>query len=222
MKTCSKCGDSKPFDQFSKDRRSKDGCQPKCKSCNRAYYLANRERIARRDGAYRKANRQKIAQRNRSYYEANRERIAEQKRDYYRANVTEHVERVRAYRKANPYRWAEYQRVYREANLEKVNERVRKWRQANLHKGRESEHRRRARKACAVPQRWQVHDVLPFCCYWCGANLRAYGVTSHLDHVMPISLGGPAVPSNEVMTCQACNLRKNAKHPLVWIAELVA
>ena len=222
MKTCTKCGETKPLDQFSKDRRSKDGCQLKCKSCNRAYYLANRERIAKRDEAYRKANQEKIAQRNRAYYEANRERISEQSRAYYRANALRYVERARAYRKANPDKWAEYQRAYRDANRDEVNERVRRYKKANLLKGREWEHRRRARQACSVPQRWQVHDVLPFCCYWCGSNLRAYGATSHVDHVMPISLGGPAVPSNEVMTCATCNLRKSAKHPLVWIAELTA
>jgi hypothetical protein len=39
---------------------------------------------------------------------------------------------------------------------------------------------------------------------------------------MPIKLGGPAVPSNEVLTCHACNLRKGATHPLVWLAEIAS
>ena len=44
-KCCTKCGEEKPLDKFSKDRRDKSGRQPKCKSCNRAYYLSNREKI---------------------------------------------------------------------------------------------------------------------------------------------------------------------------------
>jgi hypothetical protein len=38
---------------------------------------------------------------------------------------------------------------------------------------------------------------------------------------MPISLGGEAKPYNEALTCKDCNLSKNGKHPLVWIAELI-
>lgn len=37
MKICSKCKTSKSFDQFSPDRRAKDGLQSRCKSCNAEY-----------------------------------------------------------------------------------------------------------------------------------------------------------------------------------------
>lgn len=201
MKTCSKCGDSKPCDQFSKNKHAKDGRQRWCKDCVRASYNPERRR---------------------TYYEANRQHSLDTGRAYRKANREQHNERQRAYRRANRERLVERDRTYYEANRERYAENGRAWRNANADKRRGYFARRRARKACAVPQRWQVHDVLPFCCYWCGSNLRAYGVTSHVDHVMPISLGGPADPSNEVATCASCNFRKNAKHPLVWIAELVA
>ena len=78
-------------------------------------------------------------------------------------------------------------------------------------------HKRRARKACAVFQFWvRVEDHDNSLCYWCGSVEVA-----HVDHVMPFALGGPAVPSNEVPSCSDCNLKKSAKHPLVWIAELI-
>ena len=77
--------------------------------------------------------------------------------------------------------------------------------------------RRRARKACAVPQRWiRRTDHDESLCYWCGSV-----DVVHVDHAHPISLGGPAVPSNEVPSCAPCNLSKKAKHPLVWLAELM-
>lgn len=38
MKRCSKCGETKPLDQFSRDKRTKDGRRSNCKGCQRAYY----------------------------------------------------------------------------------------------------------------------------------------------------------------------------------------
>lgn len=49
MKVCIKCKQEKPLDGFSKDSRRKDGKQPSCKECQKAYHKANMEvRNARR------------------------------------------------------------------------------------------------------------------------------------------------------------------------------
>lgn len=77
-------------------------------------------------------------------------------------------------------------------------------------------HRRRARTACAVPQRWRPSASDPAVCYWCGCTDADEW---HVEHVMPISLGGPADDTNEVLACAGCNLSKGGKHPLVWLAE---
>ena len=194
-KTCSRCKVEQQIDVFTKDRRRPDGRNPYCRSC--------KTEMAR---AYRAANADKVRAKSQAYYQANKERIQAHHRDYYKNNRDEHLERTRAYYKANRQR---------------LNARDRNRYQNNKERYMQAWNRRRARKACAVPQRWQIHDIVPFCCYWCGANLRAYGATTHVDHVMPIALGGPANQSNEVMSCSACNMAKSAKHPLVWIAELV-
>lgn len=139
----------------------------------------------------------------RAWHTANREYRAEYDRAWYQANS----ERKRAYYQANREQYAEYGRAYRQANPDK-----------DIAK----QHRRRARLACAVPQRWQVDHTLgdPLACWWCGRGLL--GAVVHVEHVMPISLGGPAETANEVMSCDDCNKAKKAKHPLVWIAELVS
>ncbi|MGA0397103.1 MAG: HNH endonuclease [Ilumatobacteraceae bacterium] len=170
MKTCTKCGESKPLDEFPNDKNRADKRFPHCKRCHSKY----------------------------------QRQLRSQRRDHYLELERKHRETAK--------------RRYPGRNNHYVNV----WRQKNVQRARAIYHRRRARQVSGVPQRWQIRDVLPFCCYWCGSNLRAYGATSHVDHVMPISLGGPAVPSNEVQSCAACNLRKGAKHPLVWIAELTA
>ena len=52
-------------------------------------------------------------------------------------------------------------------------------------------------------------------------NLCAYcfkpAVPPHMDHVVPISRGGPDDPTNKVMSCAACNLSKGARLPSEWL-----
>lgn len=38
----------------------------------------------------------------------------------------------------------------------------------------------------------------------------------HLDHIMPIALGGLNVDENVQLLCPTCNLRKGSKHPDEW------
>ena len=195
-KTCTRCNETKPTDQFYKDKSAKDGLRSACKECtssaSRAYHKANRERQRENARAWNAANPERQREYARAWYEANRERALETARAWNAANRERHREHTRA------------------------------WAAANLDKRSASQHRRRAKKACAVPQRWIVdhNHGDPHACWWCGQEL--VGVTTHTDHVMPIKLGGPAHPDNEVTTCQTCNLRKQDKHPLVWIAELTS
>lgn len=41
----------------------------------------------------------------------------------------------------------------------------------------------------------------------------------HVDHIMPIALGGTNWPSNLQILCPTCNMRKKAKHPIDWAQE---
>lgn len=104
-KTCTKCDETKPLDDYSRDRRSPDGRVSECKTCKnaqkRAYREANREKINARDRAYREVNREKIATKARAYYKANREQIASQKCAYYEANREQISAQQRAYHAEN-------------------------------------------------------------------------------------------------------------------------
>ena len=181
VKTCTRCHETKPVNQFNKRNRAKDGVESACKECRRVAYRAWRE-----------ANREQILKSKQAWYKANREWQRENARARY------------------------------EANRERYRENYRAWAAANRDKRNATKSRRRARKQATVPQRWIVDHNLgdPHACWWCGRELL--GTTSHIDHVMPIKLGGPAHPDNEVTTCDTCNLRKRDSHPLVWIARLLS
>jgi len=48
-------------------------------------------------------------------------------------------------------------------------------------------------------------------CYYCGAKVLPSKIT--LDHVHPVSLGGPTIPQNLVPACRKCNGRKENMTP---------
>lgn len=54
-------------------------------------------------------------------------------------------------------------------------------------------------------------------CSACGVDLK---LGFHVDHIMPIKLGGTNYPENIQLLCPPCNLSKAAKHPDVWNLEV--
>jgi 5-methylcytosine-specific restriction endonuclease McrA len=53
-------------------------------------------------------------------------------------------------------------------------------------------------------------------CACCGKSLKH---SYHLDHIMPIALGGTNTDDNVQLLTPSCNLRKSAKHPDDWARE---
>ncbi|MCK5641009.1 MAG: hypothetical protein KAJ19_09440 [Gammaproteobacteria bacterium] len=70
MKTCTKCGETKPLENFYENKRYRGGRVSRCKACateySRAWYKKNRGTIAVRARAYREKNRWILAGRQRS------------------------------------------------------------------------------------------------------------------------------------------------------------
>lgn len=83
MKTCKKCNLEKPMDDFSPDRRNRDGRYARCKSCNRQYAKDRREN----NPAYRE-----YAE---AYYQKNKERMLAVTKKNYQKNKAAHFARNR-------------------------------------------------------------------------------------------------------------------------------
>jgi 5-methylcytosine-specific restriction endonuclease McrA len=53
-------------------------------------------------------------------------------------------------------------------------------------------------------------------CVYCLVSIRR---TFHVDHIIPIKLGGSNAPENLQLLCAPCNQTKNAKHPIDFAQE---
>ena len=51
-------------------------------------------------------------------------------------------------------------------------------------------------------------------CYWCDKDVRELGM--HIDHHIPLYLGGPNIVENLNISCAPCNLAKNATDPIIF------
>jgi 5-methylcytosine-specific restriction endonuclease McrA len=157
--------------------------------------------------AWEQANQEKRAESKRAWNQANRERNAESWRSWYQANREKRAE----YRRSNPEKGREATRRYREAHPEKVAASVRSWSQANPEKLRARDQRRRARKANALTIPFTSDQLTQRMALWGNRCWMCGGLFEHVDHVIPLALGGPHCLSNLRPACRACNLSKGAK-----------
>lgn len=122
MKTCSKCKVEKELSEFNKDRRARNGLQSKCKSCEKEYSEANKERIKERKKEYYKSNKERINESRKEYYQANKEYFKKYREEWYQTNKEKLKERYKEYRQANKERKKEIDKKYRQDNKERINE----------------------------------------------------------------------------------------------------
>ena len=110
-KTCAKCGETKPLDDFHRDKRRPDERRSDCKECVREYKRRHLEE-----------NRDKVRERNRRYYEENRDKVRECKRRYREENRDKVLESERRYYEENRDKKLECKRRYREENRDILNQ----------------------------------------------------------------------------------------------------
>lgn len=70
-----------------------------------------------------------------------------------------------------------------------------------------------ARESIGARLRYETLRRCNFACYYCGTP-AALGVDQlHIDHVVPVALGGTNDPWNLIASCQGCNLGKGPTMP---------
>lgn len=113
-----------------------------------------------------------------------------------------------------------YSRAYYHANKEHCVKRYAEWIKKNPDSRRVRKARRTALKRLSGGS-YTAADVAAIFirqrgkCAECGISLGKY----HVDHIMPLKLGGLNIPKNLQILCPPCNQRKHAKHPIDWARE---
>ena len=135
------------------------------------------------------------------YRVANKERRAESYNDWYQRNL----ERTRAAK-----------RQWYFDNLERSRATNKKWYQEHPEYNRANQARRRAQKAKTLSDPKGVKAIyelsvrgIDIKCYLCGKVTEPND--RHVDHVIPLSMGGNHSPDNLAIACSSCNLKKGSK-----------
>ncbi|MBC8222433.1 MAG: HNH endonuclease [SAR86 cluster bacterium] len=232
MKICSKCKINKDFCKFGKYAKSKDGLNYHCRECNRRKgreyarkKRANMTEYERKEHAQKcKEWRKNKIKENPNFYKAeyyrNHDRNLTQASEHYYRYHTENIEKMRNWRNSNLDKMKNAVKNWRKNNPEKLKEGHKKWMKENAAHVREYNRKRRAKKALVTIQSFTAEQldkrmsVFGYKCVYCD------GPFEHVDHVIPLSKGGPHCLSNLRPACQFCNLSKHAKKLSEWLGEV--
>ena len=199
-KVCTKCGRLLPLAlSFGPRKSAPDGFRNECRDCINAhrneYNSQHKEQI---HGYYLKS----------IQVEENREKRRTSTAAWYEANsARKNAQRVARY-KENPERERATTDAWRRANLDRRRAQLRAYRARKSGNGG-------AHTADDVRAQYERQHGR---CYWCSGEV---GNTYHVDHVVPLSLGGSNGPENLVVACPFCNDSKGAKHPMDWAGMLL-
>lgn len=182
---------------------------------------------------YANSNREVMRIKQRARYAADPEKMRAKMAKHVAANLEKIKQRKRAWRMANIEKIRADAALMRAANREKIAAAATKWYFGPLHEKIKAERaayarahpkqqaaakaarRARARKA---EGKFSYADVVSLievqrkkCAHpWCKKSLSS---GYHVDHIVPLCLGGSNDKKNIQILCPRCNLRKSGKHP---------
>ncbi len=139
------------------------------------------------------------------------------RRGYYRRTREKALDYSKRYRLNNLSACALRGKAYKAKNRRRINDALRLWRTKNPELARRHIHTRRSRLRGGEISKQAIGFLLKsqrWSCVNCRAPLKETGY--HIDHIMPLSLGGKNSDSNIQLLCPSCNLTKSAKHPIDW------
>ena len=193
MKTCTKCKEAKQNNEFGINSSRPDGLNCWCKVCAKGS-----------DAKYRAENKAKVKESAEKWREANYEKKKASDTRYRAENAEKVKKSHEAYRLANPTKF----------NANKA-----AWNKANQDKRRIIEHNYRARKSggkLSAGLASKLFRLQKGRCPCCGLLL---GKNFHLDHIVPLALGGPNIDSNIQLLRSTCNTNKHAKDPVIFMQQ---
>lgn len=151
------------------------------------------------------------SERDRAYRERNNEDICSRRRERY----AERRDEIREMRREQDKRWNEGDgKKYKTEWRHKNRDRVRASSKVHKHKRRAAE---RAGGSFSASDIRRIFKSQKSKCAACGKRTKLT-----IDHIIPISKGGPNVPSNIQGLCFKCNRSKSARDPIDFMQSMGA
>lgn len=210
MKTCSKCGENKPFSDFHKRKSAKDGLKSSCKICR------NRD-----NATYREANPDKVKASLVKYKERNLDRVKQKLKDWRAANLEKARERSSKWYFANKDRAKAMSAERYKNNKERAKEKAHARYLSDPSQYKIRNHKRRATLLrvggkLSIGLEQKLYALQKGKCACCK---RPLGDKYHMDHIMPLALGGSNTDDNIQLLRAQCNNQKYMKHPVDFMQE---
>jgi hypothetical protein len=189
-------------------------CSKKCseqykkitkKRCNEEYRKKNKDKMKEYMKEYYKENKDKWPKKEynseyfKEYYEKNKEKVSKRNKVCYNKKRNERLEKAKEYYENNEDKIKEYQREYRKTK-----------------KGKEIERNKRNKRRSIYNFSDITTDFLinlkeeTEYCPLCGCRLsnKRGDNKYHLDHIIPINVGGRHIMDNVRFICRKCNLTR--------------
>lgn len=177
-----------------------------------AYYADNHKCIREKQKVYREKNKEKLNAYSSEWHLKNKKHV----RDYKLKNKEIIASHSSAYRAINKEKISLRNAKWRSLNPGKVKAQSNRWKSENPSANRIHKQNRRSRKienggVLSKGLTEKLFKLQRGKCPCCGEPL---GDDYHLDHKMPLALGGANEDWNMQLLRAICNMQKHAKHPI--------
>ena len=155
--------------------------------------------------------------RRRKNYLKNKENELRQMKEWAVKNRERSRKIKQKWAKKNPDKMMQAIKMWNLANVERVKENRKRWNQENKDYKRTLTINRRRKLAEGKLSKDIVSQLMIRQSGLCVCCKRPLNGMYHIDHIMPIALGGTNTDDNVQLLLPKCNLEKSAKHPEVFM-----
>jgi 5-methylcytosine-specific restriction endonuclease McrA len=196
VKPCKKCGAS--------DRRADGRCSPCATAYFQQYYAKNTDKLKAYQADLYAKNPETKRNHSKAYYANNIEKVKPKRVAYAAKNAKAACDRAKAWAMKNP---------------ERAKQRLIEWRVLNPDAVKVLRHNRRERERTGKLSGSIAKKLFAAQKGKCPCCRLPLGDDYHMDHIVPLYLGGLNVDSNIQLLRATCNLQKNKKHPVDFMQE---
>ena len=203
MKTCTKCGETKPLDCFGKHKLGAGGLRPRCRVCHgaegKAWKQANEERRAATSKQWKQDNKERIRETDRLWVAKNKDRRNQLERERRARNHDANLAK---------------RHQHKAENADKIKLQNAQWKRDNAGKVSAYTRKRQAAALLRTPT-WADNDKI-VAIYKEAAAMRALGIEVHVDHVYPLQgnlVSGLHVHANLQLMLATDNIAKGNRMP---------